>query len=519
MKDEQKPARKPEIPKQDWEQTPWRVKQLVESQEERLVQLEARLGQLEQQLAELQVQNQLLREQSHRTSANSSQPPSSDPPTAPKHQRREKSGKKRGGQPGHPGHSRSLYEVEECLSVTDYYPEQCRCCGAELQGQDAKPYRHQVVELPPVAPQVEEHRLHRLECAACGTTTCATLPPDISPTGYGPRVVAVVGVLSGAYRHSERMVQIALADLFGVRLCLGSVNRLRQEASAAVATPVTEAQEYVQQQPVVGADETGFTQGNADRSNPKGRKAWLWVAVTPLVTFFQVCLSRSQAAAQTLLGEAFTGILTSDRHGGYNWIDLYRRQLCWAHLRRDFIKISERSGVSRCLGEALVKQQEQLFELWHRVRDGTLSRCDWIEAANLIRTQVKALLQEGADYQIAAKEQTALAKTVRTCRQLLQVEPAMWLFVTVEGIEPTNNAAERAIRPAVLWRRTSFGSQSQAGSIFVARLLTVVMTLRSQNQNVLEYMTAACRAARAGQPGPSLLPQSNSAEHQVLPAA
>ena len=293
-----------------------------------------------------------LKEHRHRTSANSSQPPSSDPLSAPKRQRRGKSGKKRGGQPGHPGHSRQLYAVEECLSVTDYYPEQCRCCGAALQGQDAKPYRHQVVELPPVAPQVEEHRLHRLECAACGSTTCAALPADVSPTGYGPRVVAVVGVLSGAYRHSERMVQSALADLFGVSLSLGSVNRLRQEASAAVATPVVAAQQYVQQQPVVGADETGFSQGNADGMNPLSRKAWLWVAVTPLVTFFQVCLSREQAAAQTLLGTTFEGMLTSDRHGGYNWVDLCRRQLCWAHLRRDFIKISERSGVSRSLGEA-----------------------------------------------------------------------------------------------------------------------------------------------------------------------
>jgi hypothetical protein len=185
-------------------------------------------------------------------------------------------------------------------------------------------------------------------------------------------VVATTALLSGLYRHSQRMVQSAMQDLFGVRMSLGTVNRLRQEASAAVASPVAKTQEYVRQQPVVGADETSFAQGNADRGNPDERTAWLWVVVTPLVTCFQVLLSRSQEAAQTLLGATFGGILISDRYSSYNWVELTRRQLCWAHLKRDFIKISERPGVSGQLGEALVKQQEKLFELWHR---GGKKRC------------------------------------------------------------------------------------------------------------------------------------------------
>ncbi len=264
---------------------------------------------------------------------------------------------------------------------------------------------------------------------------------------------------------------------------------------------------------------TSFAQGNADGGNPTGRKAWLWVAVTPLVSFFCVLLSRSQEAALTLLGNNFGGILISDRHGDYNWVDLERRQLCWAHLRQEFIKISERTGVAGELGEALVKLQEQLFELWHRVRDGTLTRTEFISAVAPIRFSVKAKLQEAADYPIGSQEKTPLAKTVRTCRQLLKVEPAMWLFVTVEGVEPTNNAAERALRPAVLWRRTSFGSQSATGSTFVARMLTVVTTLRSQRRNVLEYLTAACRAARHGLPPPSLLPESPTVADQIVSAA
>lgn len=201
-------------------------------------------------------------------------------------------------------------------------------------------------------------------CEQCGTATRAQLPENVLQIGYGPRVVAIVALLSGLYRHSQRMVVSAMQDLFGVWMSLGTVNQLRQEASIAVASPVEDAHQYVQQQPVVAADETSFIQGNADGGNPAQRKAWLWVAVTPLVTFFQVILSRSQEAAQILLGKSFGGILTSDRHGGYNWVELERRQLCWAHLKREFIKISERPGVSGILGEALVKQQQKLFELW-----------------------------------------------------------------------------------------------------------------------------------------------------------
>lgn len=257
---------------------------------------------------------------------------------------------------------------------------------------------------------------------------------------------------------------------------------------------------------LVGADETHFNQGNIDGGNAKKSQAWLWVAVTPLVTFFQITLTRCSQSARDLLGEDFGGILNSDRYGAYNWVGLGQRQVCWAHLRREFIKISERTGVSAELGAALIEQEEKLFELWYQVRDGTLERSKFHRLVQAIRAKLKASLEEAANYQIGTKEKTPLAKTVRTCRQLLLVEPALWLFVFVENVEPTNNAAERAIRPAVIWRRTSFGSQTVAGSAFVARMLTVVTTLKSQKRNVVEFMTIAVIAARAGTPSPSLLP-------------
>ena len=219
-------------------------------------------------------------------------------------------------------------------------------------------------------------------------------------------------------------------------------------------------------------------------------------------------LPRCTQSAQNLLGENFKCVLISDRYSSSNWVDIERRQVGWAHLRREFIKISERPGVAKGLGTALVKQQEKLFELWHRVRDGTLTRCDFAKLIKDIRSDIIALLQEAAHYEIAAPEKTPLAKTVLTCRQILKVEPALWLFVSVEGVEPTNNACERAIRPVVIWRRTSFGSQTQTGSVFVQRMMTVVTTLKSQQRNVLEFLTGAVASARTGTPAPSLLPDT-----------
>ena len=363
-----------------------------------------------------------------------------------------------------------------------------------------------MVEIPPLRPIVVEHRFHALECSRCGVSTRAYERSIVDGRRYGDRLCALVGLLSGEYRQSHRMVARLLAEIFEVELSVGSVTRLRQSGSKAVAESVTEAHAYVQQQKQVNIDETSFQQGNADGANPKGTKGWLWVVVTPVVCYFQVLLSRSGAAAQTILGSGFAGYVNSDRYSGYTWLAIEQRQVCWAHLKRDFTKIAQRSGVSRELGEALLKQHEHLFELWHQIRDGTLERTQFTLKVAPIRTSIHQLLTEASDYAIGDGEKTPLAKSVRTCRQLLKLESAFWLFVTVEGIEPTNNAAEQAIRPAVLWRKCSYGSQSAQGSLFMGRMMTVVSSLRRQKRHVLDYLSEACRAKRLGLPAPSLLP-------------
>lgn len=494
---------------EDWQDTRASVKQL-------LLALMAEVTELKGRVSRLEEENRCLREQLAGNSGNSSLPPSSDGPgSMAKRIKKQASGRERGAQKGHQGHKRKLYPVERCTLVVEHHPKQCRHCGDELTGNDPHPYRHQVVELPRVAPVVEEHRLHKLVCEACGARTRAILPEGVPALGYGPRVAATVALLGGVYRTSQRLTQRAMSDFYGIELSLGTVNALRQEASEAVAEAVLGAQGYVKQQAVVHSDETGFMQGNADGANPRGRKAWLWVAVTALVTVFQVSLSRGQESARALLGVDFNGTLVSDRWSGYNWLALSQRQLCWAHLKREFQKLAERGGESGDLGKALLEQERKLFKLWYRVRDGTLSRADFQSQVIDMHQAVKVLLGQGAGYHPERGGKTARAKTARTCQALLKMEPALWLFVTQEGVEPTNNAAERAIRPAVIWRRISFGSQSVAGSEFVARMLSVVTTLRQQDRDVLTYLTKACQVARQGKAAPSLLPGVAEAEDQL----
>ena len=502
-----------DITPEDWALTPPVVRQTLQQVVDRLVALEAEVNRL-------RIENERLREQARASSRNSSQPPSSDTPSVPPRKKRRSSGKKRGAQPGHEGHRRKLYPAEECRSVSNHRPTACGACGTALTGSDPDPVRHQVVELPEVKPLVDEHRLHQLVCPACGEVTRASLPSSVTASGYGSRLQALVGLLSGKYRQSERQTPEALADFFQVAVAVGTINHLRPEVSESLAAPVAAATVLAQAQTAANADETGWRQGNSDGNNPTQRKAWLWVMVTSSVTVFQIHLNRGQAAAKQLLGK-FAGYLITDRWTGYGWWPLELRQLCWAHLIREFQKFADRGGASQAIGEALLAQAHKLFELWHRIRDGTLTREGFAAAVVEIRAAVHKWLAEGAAYQVERGDKSVRAKTARTCQALLKVEQALWLFVRVVGIEPTNNAAERALRPAVIWRRVSLGTQSALGSQFVARMLTVTQTLRTQQRPVLEFLTEACEAARQGTPAPSLLPDLSvlEQEHHLAIAA
>ena len=459
----------PGISAEDWAATPVAVRVLVTELGQRLANLEARLNQ---------------------TSLNSSKPPSSDPPHARPRRAKEPSGRKPGGQPGHIGHNRQLKPESAIDHIIDVRPERCGQCGTLLLGEDGEPERHQVTDFPRITPVVTEYRRHCLWCVACGAHTQAAWPTTMPEGSFGPRVQATVGYLTGRIGASHREVQEILATLCQAEVSVGSITALEQVVSTALATPVAEAQKYVQRQPVRNVDETSWRE--------KTKRAWLWISVTPVVTIFRLLQTRGAKGAQELLGEEVWGTIGTDHYAGYHWIDPHQRQLCWAHLKREFVAWSQRPGETARIGLALLAVEKQLFTAWYRVRDGTLPWADFQVAMLPLIARVRTLLKEGtAD---------ADAKAQGTCRNLLKREVALWTFVWESGVEPTNNAAERPLRRAVLWRRRSFGTQSEEGSQFVERILTAVTTLRQQRRDILDYLTAACAAAICKQSAPSLLP-------------
>jgi len=444
--------------------------------------------------AALHEQVQELRARLGQTSANSSRSPSSDPPQAPARPKAPPSGRKRGGQPGHRGTYRALLPLEQVDEVVTLVPELCRHCGqpfpASANGRRARVWRHQVVELLPLAVRVTEYQMVMWRCLACGKRTRAALPPGVPRRPFGARLTAVVALLSGRYRLSRREVRQLLHDLWEVKLSLGAVLRQEQAQSAALAPVVEEARAAVQQAAVVNMDETGWRQ--------EQRRAWLWTVVTAELTVFRIARSRGGAAIEALLGAEFAGIVGSDRWSAYSRFPAKQRAVCWAHLKRDFQALVDRGGEAEAIGRWGLAEIERLCALWHRFRAGECDRQELRRRLIPLQARLGRLLRRGQD--------SPDVKAAALCRQLRKWWPGLWTFARVEGVEPTNNGAERALRPAVLWRKGSFGSDSEAGSRFAERLLTVVASCRQQGRPLLAFLVAAGVAALQGSAVPSLLP-------------
>ena len=488
----------------DWDATPPSVRALVEQLTVQLDALAARVAMLE--------------EQRGRSSRNSSKPPSSDGPGqkgfgggggGSSKARGDGLRRRRGGQYGHPGHGRNLLPSERCDQVIAHHPTACRRCGTALSGNDPQPLRHQVVEIPPLAPVVIEHQLNRLVCPCCATSTAAVLPVGVETSGYGPRLSALVGLLGTGFHLTHRKVQRLLDQVLGIQISTGAINAIRCRLSAALAAPVARATEAIRLQPVAHLDETGGPVGNADGNNPSGRRGWLWVMNTPLLTVFDQGLSRSAAAARQLLGHGFAGVVVSDRFSAYSWLPLEQRQLCWAHLVRDLTAMAERHGASGEIGRELLEQQKLLFHHWHQWRAGAIDRDQLQQQCGPVCRRFEATLQRVSDLGFAAGEKTPWASTVRTCRQILGVSPALWTFLEVHGVEPTNNAAERSLRQAVIHRKLSYGVQSARGGQCLTRLLSVSTSLQQQGRDVMGFLVKAWQAHHHHSlPPPSLIPQS-----------
>jgi transposase len=316
------------------------------------------------------------------------------------------------------------------------------------------------------------------------------LPPGVPRRPFGTRLTAVVALLSGRYRLSRREVRQLLQDLWQVRLSLGAVVRQEQAQSAALAPGVEEAQAAVQQAAVVNLDETGWRQ-------EQGR-AWLWTVVTAALTVFRISRRRSGTVVDGLLGAGYAGVVGSDRWSAYRRFPAERRALCWAHLKRAFQGLVDRGGEAEPIGRWGLAEIERLFALWHRFRAGEFDRPELRRRLVPLQARLGRLLQHG--------QENPDHKAAGLCRELTKWWSALWTFARVAGVEPTNNAAERALRPAVLWRKGNFGSDSAAGSQFAERLLTVVVSCRQQGRPLMEFLVAAVEAAVHSTAAPSLLP-------------
>lgn len=454
--------------------------------------LSSLVAELLAQIAELQAKVRDLEARRGQNASNSSLPPSANPPAAPKPVVKKPTGRKSGGQPGHDPHLRQRLPAERVTEFIRLVPPKCRWCQAALPAQpsrhDPEPSWHQVVELPLRLAEVTEYQGHSRTCPDCGVVTHAAIPADVRRHMVGPRLAAFLSYLRGAHQVSQRGLEEIVEATLDVPLSLGTIVRLEQQMSAALAPAHAEALAAVRQAPIKHVDETGW----------KRAGGWLWLAATATVAAFVIHARRSAAGLTALLGDASGGILCTDRWSVYNRLPLEQRQICWAHLKRDFQKCVDRGGAAATIGQAGLRIVTELFTSWHRPRDGPLDRDQRLtDLAPLVR-RLKRVLTAG--------QRCADGPAATFCANLLELWPALWLFVLEEGVEPTNNHAERMLRRGVLWRKRSSGSHSDAGCRFVERLLTVVQTLRLQQRSVLTYLQDAISAHRDALPAPQFLP-------------
>ena len=454
-------------------------------------------AQFEARIAELEEQVKRLSAKTPKATPNNSSLPSS---TIHPHNDQDKPGKKkpksklkRGGQKGHARHSRKLVPPEQCTEIFDHHPDACRRCGGELVADTQPPQRHQVWEIPPIEPLIYEHRLHRGNCLCCGISTSATLPEGV-PTGQcGPRLAAFTGLLMGHFRQSKRRASAFLGDLLNIPCSPAWTVKIQNLVSDALADPYEELRSELAHQKQLYVDESPTKEHK--------QKAWLWVAVAPLFTVFGIFANRSRESLVSLVGNYQGIILNCDRAKMY--LDGKRLQWCWAHLKRDFQKLIDSfdNQVKR-MGHDLMRQERKLFDYWREYKAGKIKWKTFQKHVAPIREEVRVLLLRG--------KFSGNKKLIGFCNELYDRRAHLWTFTKIEGIEPTNNAAERALRPAVIYRKLSFGTQSAQGSRYIERLLSVSETCRVQQRNAYQYLVEAMEAKFAGEAAPSLMPTKSA---------
>jgi transposase len=485
------PRREPPVKPEYLERENERLNRENEKLRQELIERDKKIADLERKLA--------LRQQNSTTT---SKPPSSDGLAGEQRlrgSRRKKNRRKPGGQPGHRGHWRGLAPLSRVDQVIEVFPPKCRHCDSRLSRRmstqgDAR--RHQVTELPPIEAHITEYQCQCVVCPECGKATQAELPREAQGQ-FGPQLTALIAYLTVVCRMPRRVVRELLEQVLAIPLSLGSIQNSWEEASEAVAEPCTELEKQLAREPVLNSDETGY--------RTSGEKRWLWALVAANFVFYKIALTRGAEVLVQLLGEVFDGILCSDRCASYLKYHKGEGQFCWAHFKRNILGIQEigkTTDAERFCRDALALHV-RLFRLWHRFRDGPGVRYGPITREQLI---AKSIPLEKKFFALADRYLDSTDKDVANLAlALMQHFQRFFAFLRHEGVEPTNNVAERALRCAVQWRKISFGSRSAQGEVAVARLLTVTRTCRMQNRAPLDYLVSALRSHRNALPIPSLL--------------
>lgn len=468
---------------------------LIAEQKAELAELRALLAQAMAENARLREQIEALSEQLGRNSGNSNQPPSSDAPGRKpqgsknkKTKKRRKQNRKRGGQVGHSGAHRVLVPEEQVQYIEDVWPARCENCHETLpETPDPAPKRYQVLEVPPLEPEITEYRRHAVRCKCGYVTRTPFAESRIPASAFGPRLMSLVVLLTGVYHVSRRNTAKLLADLCGARISLGSISAIEKQMSNALEPAVAEAWDKVQDATVKHTDGTGWLQAGTALS--------LWTLASSAATVFKIVGSSSRAALRPLYG-LLRGILVSDRAKALGFWAMERRQVCWAHLLRKFVSFSERDGPAGRFGRDLVEYAGLLFTYWHDYRDGRLDRRTFRAWMQPVRAQMEALLER-----VVAED---IARMSGSCADILAHRDALWTFVDRDRVEPTNNHAERELRTFVLWRKRSFGTQSERGNLYAERVMTAAHTARKQGKDILTFLTACAEAQQAHAAPPSL---------------
>jgi len=454
------------------------VVEVLLAMDRRIQQLEARVEKLERQLS--------------KSSANSSLPPSSDPPGKRRPVRgKDRSGRAPGAQPGHEGHGRELLPASAVEEVIEHWPKRCGCGHTFSPGELSpvgEPLRHQVEELPVISARVTEHRAQRVRCPGCGEQTRAMFPAEVSNSTFGPRLQAAIVALSVRNRVSRRDVSELSEELFGARICAGTVDAIFARAGDALEDPYHELLARVRSGEHLNMDETGWRLKGAQRA--------LWGMFTERHAVFHVAPDRHEDHAKRLL-QGHKGIVTSDRWWGYSHLPLCRRQVCWSHLRRDFKAHAEGLAAEKEFGLAGLDLAEEVFWAWE-VFQNTGDRREMKRTVRALQRHYKPVIRHYTSKTPRHKY------CYRMARNLLKLWPALWTFAGCKGVEPTNNHAERSLRGAVIYRKLSLGSQSELGERRIERLLSASVTCRLQRRSLFAYLSELLAAHARGDPVPSL---------------